>query len=660
MGRSAAAKPADDASALTLATPLLGQPGIGAKTAARLAAAGLRTIGDLLWCFPRRCLAVRTLDEPEAECVQQWVRIQATVQSVALQWLPGRRAMVVVRLATAGGARLTLRFFRQTWLKKQLLPGSLRWVEGILQQEGKHWALQQPRLLSTSLPPGGEVQLRYPVLPGIPSLRLQRWIHTALARIRITADELPPLPPLPSLPSLPAGSPDLALDPQQALQAMHQPADLAAHEAARRHFAIREAVQLFAKVAKARQQRQQRKARSFPTDARLRQRILARLPFALSPDQAEAIDALHQRLAGPGAMGVLLQGDVGTGKTAVAIAAALAVLARGGRVAFLAPTALLAGQHHRIVSGWLAGSDVQVQLCTSTEPPPDPAPQQPTLVFGTHALWSGERTNIAWDLVIIDEQHRFGVAQRMALVAQGYNPHVLVMSATPIPRTLALARFGDLDLVQLKHRPGGRRSPPALHLPSERWPRAVRSIARAIRRGGRVLVVCPAVGADGERGGVLRLQQALREFRCAIVHGRQTAAEQRAAIEACQQGSIDVLIGTTVLEVGIDLPQATLCVVVAADRFGIATLHQLRGRVGRGDRRGLALLCGPRTERIAAVCATRDGLQLAERDLALRGSGELLGEQQSGFDELRALDPVTDLELLLAVRAAVSSPPASH
>jgi len=233
---------------------------------------------------------------------------------------------------------------------------------------------------------------------------------------------------------------------------------------------------------------------------------------------------------------------------------------------------------------------------------------------------------------------------------------VLVMSATPIPRTLALTMFGDLDLVTLRHKPGGHRQVPAHHLPTARWSRALRSMQRAVRRGGRVFVVCPAVGEEGELGGVVRVQEALAaSFRSGIVHGRLKAAERRDTLTAFREGRIDVLVGTTVLEVGIDVPEATLMVVVSAERFGIATLHQLRGRVGRGRRRGLALLCGPRTERVAAVCGTTDGFELAERDLALRGGGELLGRAQSGAGELRALDPVADLELLLQVRRAVAA-----
>jgi ATP-dependent DNA helicase RecG len=435
---------------------------------------------------------------------------------------------------------------------------------------------------------------------------------------------------------------------------MHRPHDIAQHERARRHFAVREAKEIFEEVERARRARALRPASPFPVDATLAARILARIPLQLTPDQRTATEELWRRLAGPAAMGVLLQGDVGTGKTAVSIATALAVLARGGTVAFLAPTELLAEQHAAVVAKWLAGSEVRVVLCTASQKDVDLAAPGPLLVFGTHALLTSDRQIPRLGLVIVDEQHRFGVAQRMALVHKGENPHVLVMTATPIPRTLALVLFGDLDAVSLRQRPPGRRAVRAFQLPQEKWARAVHSIARAVRRGGRVFVICPAVGEEGEKGGVVRVHESLgKRFRCGLVHGRLKTAERQKALRAFRDGDLDVLIGTTVLEVGVDVPDATLVVVVAAHRFGIATLHQVRGRVGRGTRRGLALLCGPRTARVAAVCRTTDGFELAEADLAIRGSGELLGTAQSGFADLRALDPVEDLDLLLQVRKAV-------
>ncbi|MBL8728671.1 MAG: DEAD/DEAH box helicase [Planctomycetes bacterium] len=635
------------ASPLDPGAPLSVLGGIGPSTAARLAAVGLRCVQDLVAWLPRRYRALLELDAPDEAAVGALVRVRGEVSSCRSAWLPGRRSMVTVVFAAVGGGTFEVQFFNQPWLKKAYPPGQPRLVEGTLQLKGRRFLVQGARVLPVAAQPVGEVQLRYPEVEGISSLRLQQWIGQCLDRVDWTRVALPPLPP-----GLAAHDGSL----QELLVAMHRPRNVAHHEHARRHFAVREAVELFTEVERARRARAQRPAAAFPVDPVLAQRILARIPLQLTGDQRAAVEALWQRLAGPAAMGVLLQGDVGTGKTAVAIAAALAVLARGGTVAFLAPTELLAEQHAAVVARWLQGSDVRVVLHTASQRDADLTAPGPLLVFGTHALFAGELALPRLRLVVVDEQHRFGVAQRMALVHKGDNPHVLVMTATPIPRTLALVLFGDLDSVSLRERPPGRRGVRAFQLPQEQWPRAVRSIQRAVRRGGRVFVICPAVGEDGEKGGVVRVHEALAaQFRCGLVHGRLKTEQRQAVLRAFRDGALDVLVGTTVLEVGVDVPAAVLVVVVAAHRFGIATLHQVRGRVGRGSRRGIALLCGPRTERVAAVCRTMDGFELAEADLAIRGSGELLGTAQSGFSDLRALDPVEDLDLLLEVRKAVQA-----
>lgn len=626
------------------AAPVTMVPGVGPTTATRLSQAGVATVFDLALLFPRRYRSLRELASPDESAIGELVRMTAEVRSTGMQWLPGRRSMVTVSFACDDGASFQASFFNQPWLKKSYPTGQRRQVEGKLEKKGKRYRLTAAKVLPVGSSSDGEVQLRYPEVDGVSSPRLQKWI--ALVLEQLSWQQV-------MLPELPRGLSDLDQTPRELLLAMHRPRNVAEHEAARRHFAVREAMALFEAVEKARRARAQRPAAAFAVDGQLAERILQRIPFALTEDQLQATAALWRKLSGPGAMGVLLQGDVGTGKTAVAIAAGMAVCAKDGLLAFLAPTELLAEQHHESVSKWLKGSGVQVVLCTASHRRSVPE-SGPRIVFGTHALMSSDVELPGLAMVVVDEQHRFGVQQRMQLVHKGDNPHVLVMTATPIPRTLALVLFGDLDVVSLKARPPGRRAVRAFHLAGDRWSRAMRSIARAVRRGGRVFVVCPAVGEEGEKGGVVRVHEALRaKFRCGFVHGRVKTSERQRALALFREGIVDVLVGTTVLEVGVDVPEATLVVVVSADRFGIATLHQLRGRVGRSQRRGIALLCGPKTERVAAVCATTDGYELAERDLALRGSGELLGAQQSGFSDLRALDPIEDLDVLRRVREAV-------
>jgi len=276
------------------------------------------------------------------------------------------------------------------------------------------------------------------------------------------------------------------------------------------------------------------------------------------------------------------------------------------------------------------------------------------LVFGTHALFSKSTGFARLGLVIIDEQHRFGVEQRARLISKGDNPHVLYMTATPIPRTLTLTLFGDLDLAVLRSRPPGHRSAPAFYLPPGKWRRVLEIVARRVARREQVFVVCPKIGAGGEKGGAVRLHKELSaRFDSLLVHGQMDAGQRQANLDAFRAGGCAVLVGTTVLEVGVDVPNATLMLIVGCDRFGMATLHQLRGRVGRGVRRGLCVLTGVASARSRAVCRTVDGFDLAEQDLALRGSGELVGQRQSGLSELRALDPVADLDLLSKVRDLV-------
>ncbi len=635
-------------------TPLLQLPGIGPTTAGRLQKVGLSTVADLVRWFPRRYRELRAIESPSESALGELVRIEATVHNVAIAWLPGRRAMVTVTFAAVDGVTFGTRFFNQPWLRKNYSAGQRRVVEGRLERKSNKWLLEAARILPRNANPTGEVQLRYPDVEGVTAARLMTWIGHALDHVDVSALAADRDP-------LPVGLEEHDGTFGELIEAMHRPPDVATHERARLHFAVREAVALFRAVERARRARAERPARAFPVDDGLAERIRATIPLTLTADQDRAVRELWQRLAGPAAAGVLLQGDVGTGKTAVAVAVALAVVGGGGQVAFLAPTELLAEQHHATVGAWLKGSGVRVELLTATtrKTVGDLSAAGPLLVFGTHALLTKATDLPSLGLAIVDEQHRFGVDQRMALVHKGDNPHVLVMTATPIPRTFALTVFGDLDVLSLRERPAGSRAVPAVSVRAEHWARARQSIARAVRRGGQVFVVCPAVGEDGEKGGAVLLHTTLQnelaadEVRVGLVHGRLPTEERQAVVESFRAGDLDVLVGTTVLEVGVDVPNATLMVVVSADRFGIATLHQLRGRVGRGRRRGLCLLCGPRTARVDAVSKTTDGFELAEADLRLRGSGELLGTAQSGFVELRALDPSADLDLLLRVRAAV-------
>ncbi|GAB4149727.1 MAG: ATP-dependent DNA helicase RecG [Planctomycetota bacterium] len=649
------AKPLGAQQSWPATAPLTVLPGVGERTAERLRAAGFSTLADLLSFFPRRCRDLVEIDIPSAEHLGSLVRLRGRVRGTRAAWLPGRRSMVTLDLAAADGTPFEAPFFNQPWLRRAWAPGSERTLEGVLDVRGRKFMLRHARVLGDGSAVEGPVQLRYPEVEGFSPARLQRWIGLCLERLDWRTVRLPRVPPVEGV----LGKEEN--DPRSLYRGMHRPASREEHEAARRTFAVLEATALFGEIERRRRARAARPGFRIAVDDATERRILARIPFELSPGQREAVRELRRLLAGPSPMGALLQGDVGSGKTAVAVYGALAAIARGAQAAFLAPTELLAEQHHAEVSRWLAGSDLRIALVTASmtaaerrQVRADIAGGRAHLVFGTHALLSEGTSFASLGLVIVDELHRFGVEQRMALVRKGRDPHVLVMSATPIPRTLALSLFGDLDCIALREPPPGRRPVRAFRVEPRNWRRALCSIARAVRRAGLVYVVCPAIGEDGERqGAVLVHEQLSRRFRCGLVHGRMPAAERQRVIEAFRRRDFDVLVGTTVLEVGVDVPDAVLMVVVGADRFGIASLHQLRGRVGRGRRRGLCLLAGAAGPRVRAVCESTDGFALAERDLALRGSGELLGAAQSGRIDFRALDPVEDRELLGSVREAV-------
>lgn len=662
--------PIDSEPRLPLDAPLTRLRGVGPKVGAALAAVGLRDVHDLLSFFPTRHHTVETIAAPGDEWVGCTVRFACTVRATSLRYLRGRRSLLSVTVAAADGSICDIAYFNQPYLAHAFARGQARLAEGTLVRRGRRLALAPGRLLTVAAAADGPVRLRYPAIEGVSETRLRDLLRQALRCADLSRSPLPPLPaslseslltPAPPSESSPAAPVSFAA----ALRAMHAPATVEQHELARRYFALYEAVALFAAIDSQRRARARAVAPAVHFSAALEERLAARIPLRWTVDQARAVEVIRGAIGRRDPMALLLQGDVGTGKTAVAVWAALAAVASGLQVAFLAPTELLAEQHFAKVGQWLEGSRVRVVLLTGSlrqkarvaaDAAVDGGDAQ--IVFGTHALLSAGTSFRRLGLVVIDEQHRFGVEQRQLLLRKGTHPHLLVLTATPIPRTLAFVLFGDLQVVELRARPGSARPAAARHVRARPWPRVAGVVSRRLARGQRVLVVCPAIGAAGEPNGAVAVHAALsRRFACGLVHGRMPAAERVAVVRRFRLGEFGVLVGTTVLEVGLDIPEATLMVVVDAHRFGLATLHQLRGRVGRGTRRGLCLLLGAETARTRALCRTDDGFALAELDLTLRGSGELLGLRQSGRGELRSLDPLADLELLARVRAAVQREP---
>ncbi len=408
--------------------------------------------------------------------------------------------------------------------------------------------------------------------------------------------------------------------------------------------------------------------------------LLAVFPFAFTAGQAAVARELREDLARGRPMRRLLQGDVGCGKTALGLYAALIAARAGGQTAFLAPTEILCEQHYHGLKGWLARAGLHAALLTGSLKTGERRlvlaqleSGMADVVFGTHSLFSTDVHYRALHLAVIDEQQRFGVAQRQALIDKGSSAHVLLMTATPIPRTLALSLYGDLDTSILRERPAGRGKLATRWVREPERPKVAKFLDEHLAAGERVFWVTPRIGEgeDGEEAlesGRASAEAAFERLKrtdlarhgLEIVHGRMPASERAARLERFQRGEVKLLVATTVIEVGVDVPEATVLVVESAERMGLAQLHQLRGRVGRGPKDSWCLLFGDAVAkaRFEVLEKTHDGFEIAEEDLRQRGMGDLGGLRQAGAGAGGSIDPAEELELLLAARELFAARPA--
>ncbi len=458
---------------------------------------------------------------------------------------------------------------------------------------------------------------------------------------------------------------------REALRAAHAPQtadDLLPNTLPRQRLAFDELLSNQLALALVRAHQKRLPGRALGATGALRQKLIASLPFALTPGQVSAIAEIAADMARPARMLRLLQGDVGSGKTVVALAAMLDAVEAGAQAALMAPTEILARQHLATLTELAAKTGVEIALLTGRE---KGRARQDILVrlasgaigilVGTHALFEEDVVFKDLALAVIDEQHRFGVEQRVALGAKGRAVDILVMTATPIPRTLMLTSYGDLDASRLTEKPAGRLPVTTRTLPAARLDEVVEAVRRALEGGAKVYWICPLVeesetidlAAAAERHAQL---QKIFGARAGLVHGRMKGAERDKAMEAFAKGGVDLLVATTVVEVGVDVPAATAMVIEHAERFGLAQLHQLRGRIGRGDKPSNCLLvyAQPLSEtarqRLSILRETEDGFRIAEEDLRLRGAGEMLGTRQSGLPEMRLANLASHGELLEAAR----------
>jgi ATP-dependent DNA helicase RecG len=651
---------------LELSSPVQYLKGVGPRRAEALARLGIRTMGDLLYHTPHRYLDATTVSPLASARVGMEATCVGTVVSTGV--LPTRRGLQVFRavLRDASGV-LECAWPGQPFLDRQIKKGLVLLVTGpVRYYHGRQLVPREFLILGDSAEDGpgqGRVLPVYPATEGLSNRQIRTLVHQHL-------DQLVPLAgdPLP-----PAQRESLSLPPLgQALMAIHRPRTLDEAEQGRRRLAFDELFDQQLVHARARHlARRARVGLRFEMRRELTTRLKEHLPFELTADQRRAIREITDDMTAPVRMHRLLMGDVGTGKTVVALFAMLLAVENEFQAALMAPTELLAEQHHATVTRLLEPLEIRPELLIGRLSAADKAASRERIargsarvVLGTHALIQESVTFRRLGLAVIDEQHRFGVEQRAALAEKGDAPDVLLLTATPIPRSLALTLYGDLDVTQLRERPPGRGTiKTALRTESARA--RIYAFLRAECEAGRQAFVLYPVIDETERADLKaattmagKLQTELRPLRVGLVHGRLPAEERDQVMRAFRDNAVQILVATSVIEVGIDVPNASVMLIEHAERFGLAQLHQLRGRVGRGSAASHCILLSDVPDaaaRLQAFTETTDGFAIAELDLRERGMGELTGARQSGGIPLRHANLATDLPLLEAARHAASA-----
>ncbi len=658
---------------IELTTNIAGVPGV-APDAEEFRRLGLRSVADLVRCLPLR-YEHELADQPIAEVLRRAsaargddlnAAVSGEVETVRSVRARKRRVEAAVTDATG---RLAVTWFNMPWLEERLRPGMAVRLTGRVRRRGPHLQMVNPRLETIDplvpLPPRQE-RLRpiYPASDAVPSARIEAAVQAildqALPRIEDHLHEA--YRAARALPSL-----------ADAYRMIHRPVSSDEHAAARRRLALDDLLLLeLGVMLKRRHRRQALRAVALRRTGAIDAHITARFGFDLTPGQRAVIDEIAADLASPTPMNRLLQGDVGAGKTVVALYGMLMAVASRHQAAIMAPTELLAEQHADSIAAMLKGGRVSIELLTGSI---TPARRRDVLsrlesgeidlLIGTHALLTETVRFSSLAFVVIDEQHRFGGHQRATLRTKGNDdatvPHVLVMTATPIPRTLSLTIFGDLDVSTIRGLPPGRAPVVTKVLDAAKAGEVYPQVARRLAAGEQAYIVVPVIdesdlGLTDVHSHLEKLSRGpLAGLRLAALHGRLDRDERDAIMTAFRRGGVDALVATTVIEVGADVPNASIMVIEHAERFGLAQLHQLRGRIGRASRESLCFLLADATNpdaeaRLRAIASTSDGFAIAERDLEIRGPGELFGARQSGMPPFHAAELPRDLDLLLVAR----------
>ncbi len=642
-------------------TEISALPGVGEKKAAAFRKLGVRTLGDMVGYFPRKyedrsviCPITSAVAEQTC-CVRAMVSTQPTLSRV-------RRGMQLVKFRAADESGvIEITYFNQPYAKNQFQVGETYTFYGKVGVIGKRKTMTNP--IHEKAGEGQVTRRIVPIYRTTAGLGQKALLQAAEISLDRCEGEFPDL-----LPKEVAQRHQLCAA-AYAYRNIHFPEDFLSLEIARRRLIFEE---LFTLACALQQVHGERTPQSgIPISADSPEPFYASLPFSPTGAQDRAIQAIFEDLRSGYAMNRLVQGDVGSGKTLVAAAAIWAAARTGYLSVMMAPTEILVEQHFRTLTQLLGAAGVRVELLTGSMTAKEKrlvkqrlAGGEVDVLVGTHAVLTGDVELPGLALVIVDEQHRFGVEQRAALAAKGKRPHVLVMSATPIPRTLALIIYGDLDVSVIDELPPGRQKVDTLLVNESYRQRLNGFIRKQVEEGRQVFVVCPKVeeDEDGMESGLhsaqehaVYLQGEFPDLRVRCIHGRMKAREKEEIMAAMVAGAVDILVSTTVIEVGVDVPNANLMVIENAERFGLSQLHQLRGRIGRGPYKSWCVLVSDSKgdvarERLKIMTKLSDGFAISEEDLRLRGPGDFFGNRQHGLPETHIADLGADMQVLTAAQ----------
>jgi len=636
--------------ALELDLPLHRIVGIGPRQAQRLEKLGLSTVRDLLFHLPRRYEDTRETVPLRALQPGGVQTARVRIRNISARRSPYKKMVLVEATLEDDGAVASAVWFNQPFLTRQLQPGMELMVSGKVEQSRTGLTFRNPSFERAGRDQHhvGTIAPVYPETQGITSRFLRSRIEPLLGLVTQVPDRLPPS----------VREAEDLMPIGEALYQVHVPDSLDAARRGRERIAFEELFLLQLAAERARRRRLGGAGVVIPYDVEVARRFSASLPFKLTDGQRVAAHEILTDLAAVGPMNRLLQGDVGSGKTVVAALAALMTHSAGMQTAVMAPTEILARQHHATLDHLLSPHGLPPRLLVGStsaaarrEILAGLAAGHDSLIVGTHALIEDDVVVINLGLAIVDEQHRFGVAQRRRLrQTSGAMPNYLALTATPIPRSLSNTLYGDVDLSELREMPPGRRPVETRVVPAHGRNSAYEFVRTEVRAGRQAFVICPLIEESDKLGARSAIAEYERlsttvfpDLRVELLHGRMPAREKAERMQRFVRGDADVLVATSVVEVGVDVPNATIMLIEGAERFGLAQLHQFRGRVGRDQHQSYCLLFEggideEGSQRLAAVAATDSGFELAERDLELRGPGQLVGLRQHGLPEMLAAD----------------------